>query len=93
MDEDDGTMAAYYVFGAIGLYPLIVGEPWYEITSPLYDEISINLPNDKQLTIKTKNRKASNDLIKRIHFNGSRIKDFRIAHNKLVEGGTLLLTY
>ena len=93
MDEDDGTMAAYYVFGAIGLYPLIVGEPWYEITSPLYDEISINLPNDKQLTIKTKNRKASNDLIKRIHFNESRIKDFRIDHNKLVEGGTLLLTY
>ncbi|WP_374214287.1 glycoside hydrolase domain-containing protein [Bacteroides thetaiotaomicron] len=36
MDEDDGTMSAWYVFGAMGLYPLLVGDEYYDLTSPLF---------------------------------------------------------
>lgn len=93
MDEDDGTMSAYYIFGAIGLYPLIVGEPWYEITSPLYDETILKLDQNKKLTIKVKNRKTSGDPIQKIIFNKKAIHDFRINHNDLIKGGLLLLEY
>ena len=93
MDEDDGTMSAYYVFGAIGLYPLIVGEPWYEITSPLFDEIAINMGDNKKLMIKTKGRKSKNDIIKEVTFNNKPVEDYRIDHNELAKGGTLLLKY
>ena len=34
MDEDDGTMSAWYVFGAMGFYPLLVGDEYYDLTSP-----------------------------------------------------------
>lgn len=93
MDEDDGTMSAYYIFGAIGLYPLIVGEPWYEITSPLYNETILKLDQDKKLTIKVKNRKTSDDPIQKITFNKKPIHDFRINHSDLIKGGLLLLEY
>ena len=38
MDEDDGTMSAWYVFGAMGFYPLLVGDEYYDLTSPLFDQ-------------------------------------------------------
>ena len=39
MDEDDGTMSAWYVFGAMGFYPLLVGDEYYDLTSPLFDRV------------------------------------------------------
>ena len=92
MDEDDGTMSAYYVFGAIGLYPLVVGEPWYEITSPLYNEVIIDL-GDRKLKIETKGRTSNDNIIRNVSFNGNPITNFRINHNDLVKGGTLLIEY
>lgn len=93
MDEDDGTMGAWYVFTAMGLYPLVVGEPWYEITSPFFDEITIKLDNGKKFTIKTKNRKSPDAIIKQARFNKNILTDFRINHNDIMKGGTLELEY
>ncbi len=93
MDEDDGTMGAWYVFSTLGLYPLIVGEPWYEITSPFFDNITIKLDNGKKFSIRTKNRKSPSDVIKQAIFNKQTLTDFRIDHNELTKGGTLELVY
>ncbi|MDR1881558.1 MAG: glycoside hydrolase family 92 protein [Prevotella sp.] len=93
MDEDDGTMSAWYVFSSIGLYPLTAGEPWYEITSPFYDSAVIRLDNGKKLNIKTKNRRSPADMIKRVTFNGNIVPDFRINHNDMIKGGTLETEY
>lgn len=93
MDEDDGTMSAWYVFSTIGLYPLVVGEPWYEIVSPLYDNITIQLDNGKKLNITTKNRKSPDAIIRQVKYNGKIISDFRINHNDILKGGTLELEY
>ncbi len=93
MDEDDGTMSAWYVFSSIGLYPLIVGEPWYEILSPAFDEVTIKFDNGKKLKIKAKNRKSKTDAIKSIAFNGKPITDYQIDHNDIMRGGTLELKY
>lgn len=93
MDEDDGTMSAWYVFSSIGLFPLVIGEPWYEITSPFYDSVVIHLDNGKKLNIRVKNRKSPADIIRQATFNGNIIPDLRISHNDIVKGGTLELEY
>lgn len=93
MDEDDGTMCGWYVFASMGLFPLVVGEPWYEITSPIYDEIRIHLGGNKEFKMVVKNRKSSNDVIKAVKFNGRNLPDYRINHNMLVRGGILELFY
>lgn len=87
MDEDDGTMSAWYVFGAMGFYPLLVGDEYYDLTSPLFDRVLLRLTNGNVLTIQTEGRKKKDAPIKSIHFNGKKIADYRISHNELIKGG------
>lgn len=93
MDEDDGTMSAWYVFGAMGFYPLLVGDAYYELTSPLFDAITLHLPNGNALTILCQDRKKPSDLIKKVHFNGTLLDDYRISHADLLQGGELIFSY
>lgn len=93
MDEDDGTMSAWYVFGAIGFYPLLVGDEYYDLTSPLFDRVLLRLTNGNVLTIQTEGRKKKDAPIKSIHFNGKKIADYRISHNELIKGGELIYNY
>ena len=91
MDEDDGTMSAWYVFGAMGFYPLLVGDEYYDLTSPLFDRVLLRLTNGNVLTIQTEGRKKKDAPIKSIHFNGKKIADYRISHNELIKGGELII--
>ena len=93
MDEDDGTMSAWYVFGAMGFYPLLVGDEYYDLTSPLFDRVLLRLTNGNVLTIQTAGRKKKDAPIKSIHFNGKKIADYRISHNELIKGGELIYNY
>ena len=93
MDEDDGTMSAWYVFGAMGFYPLLVGDEYYDLTSPLFDRVLLRLMNGNVLTIQTEGRKKKDAPIKSIHFNGKKIADYRISHNELIKGGELIYNY
>lgn len=93
MDEDDGTMGAWYVFSAMGLYPLVVGEPVYEITSPLLNSVCIKLGNGRLFTIKTRNRKNIKDKVLQVLFNGKPYNAWQLSHIKVLEGGTLEFIY
>ena len=93
MDDDDGTMSAWYVFASMGLYPMIVGSDEYELTSPLFDEVVIRLENGKKLRIVTRGRKTPADVIRKISWNGEEIKDFKISHRQLTAGGGLVFRY
>ena len=93
MDEDDGTMSAWYVFGAMGFYPLLVGDEYYDLTSPLFDRVLLRSTNGNVLTIQTEGRKKKDAPIKSIHFNGKKIADYRISHNELIKGGELIYNY
>lgn len=93
MDEDDGTMSAWYVFGAMGFYPLLVGDEYYDLTSPLFDRVLLRLTNGNVLTIQTEGRKKKDAPIKSIHFNGKKSADYRISHNELIKGGELIYNY
>ncbi|MHB9143159.1 MAG: glycoside hydrolase domain-containing protein [Paludibacter sp.] len=93
MDEDDGTMGAWYVFSAMGMYPLKVGVPEYELVSPIFDKITLKLKNGKTFVIKTKNRKALSDFVKNKTLNGKDFQKWQISHEKVLEGGVLEFVY
>jgi len=93
MDEDDGTMGAWYIFSSIGLYPLIVGEPVYEITSPLFDRIQIKLDNGNTFKIITKNRSNALAPVKEILLNGNNYSSRQLSHDSILNGGTLEFMY
>ena len=97
-DEDQGQMGALGVLMAIGLFDVDGGagiNPAYEITTPLFDEITIKLDNryypGRELKIKTINNSAENIYIQKAWFNGQEWNSFKIPHALLVQGGELIL--
>ncbi|HHU26167.1 MAG: glycoside hydrolase family 92 protein [Bacteroidota bacterium] len=92
MDEDDGTMSAWFIFGAMGFYPLLVGSDTYELTSPLFDRITIRA-NESTFTIRTENRKSIDQVVKTVLLNGETIEGTQITHEKIREGGELIFCY
>lgn len=93
MDEDDGAMSAWYVFAAIGLYPTVVGNAEYDLFSPLFDETTVRLAEGKALTISTRNRTSCTQQVKKITWNGHKVKSYRIRHRQLKKGGKLVFWY
>ena len=95
MDEDDGAMSAWYVFASIGMYPLIVGEAVYELFPPLFDKVTLHLGADRQTTvvIRTEGRTSEKQQVKRVTWNGKRLRHFRIAVQELKKGGELVFQY
>lgn len=93
MDEDDGTMSAWFVFSAMGLYPMIPGTDVYELTAPVFDEVDIRLENGRRVRIRTEGRRSPDDLIRRITWNGEEITDYRIRHGRLQQGGDLVFRF
>ena len=95
MDEDDGAMSAWYVFASIGLYPVVVGEATYELFPPLFNQITL-YPGGKEkpvVTIRVEGKTDGSHPLKRITWNGHRLKEPRISHRTLMQGGTLVYHY
>ena len=92
MDEDDGAMSAWYVFASIGLYPVVVGEASYEVFSPLFDSVDIRV-GERTVKVRTVGRTSAGQRLRRVLWNGKTLKEFRITHALLKEGGELTLVY
>jgi putative alpha-1,2-mannosidase len=92
MDEDDGTMSAWFIFGAMGFYPLLVGSDTYELTSPLFDRITIRA-NESTFTICTRERESIDQVVKTVLLNGETIDGTQLTHEKIKEGGELIFCY
>lgn len=95
MDEDDGTMSAWFVFASMGLYPLIVGEPVYELFSPVFDRIELQMDEHAKVktVIRTVGRKDMRQPLKRVTWNGNSLPKFQIRHAQLAKGGELVFWY
>lgn len=93
MDEDDGTMSAWYVFASIGLYPLVVGEAQYEVFAPLFDSVTLHLAGGHDVRIVTRGRTDNSQPLRRVTWNGRRLRHSRIAVSELKKGGTLVMTF
>jgi putative alpha-1,2-mannosidase len=59
-NEDCGQMSAWYIFSAMGFYPVSPGSGDYAIGTPQFDEVTIHLENGKRFVIKAKNRQQNN---------------------------------
>lgn len=92
MDEDDGTMSAWYIFSSMGFYPVVVGDATYEMFSPLYDKIRIK-NGESDISIKTRSRKSPDDIIRGIYVNGRPMDGYRISHEDLSGKVRIIIEY
>lgn len=90
-DEDGGAMSSWYVFSAMGFYPVCPGKPVYDIGSPIFDEVRINLSNGKIFTIKATNVSETNKYIQTAELNGRPLNEPWFKHSDLSRGGSLIL--
>ena len=90
-DEDGGGLSAFYVFSAMGFYPVTPGIPEYQIGSPLFSKIKIHLQNGKTFIIMAKNNSLVNKYIQSAKLNGRELTKPVFSHKDLAEGGTLIL--
>lgn len=90
MDDDAGTMSAWYVLSSMGLYPACIGEPVYCITSPIFSNISIKLSGIKVFQIIANNGSDKNIYIQKAKLNGKALNRCWITHKEIIQGGTLV---
>jgi putative alpha-1,2-mannosidase len=89
MDDDAGTMAAWYVLASIGFYPALVGEPVYTLTAPIFSSVSIQLPENKTFLITAENVSDEIFYIQKAILNGKEINRCWIKQDEITNGGTL----
>jgi len=88
-NDDAGQMSAWYIFSALGFYPVCPGSDQYAIGSPLVKSAKINLENGKTVNIEVKNQKTENIFIEKITINGRKIENNYLLNNDLMEGGSV----
>jgi predicted alpha-1,2-mannosidase len=89
-NEDCGQMSAWYIFSAMGFYPLDPVSGIYEIGSPSIESASINLANGNTFKIKTVNQSEANVYVSKVEWNGLSVQDLKISHEQIMAGGELV---
>ncbi|ELR72142.1 Alpha-1,2-mannosidase [Fulvivirga imtechensis AK7] len=89
-NEDCGQMSAWYVFSAMGFYPLNPVGGQYAIGVPLFEEAVIELPGNKAFKIKAQGLSEKNTYIQHVSINGKPLKNLQISHKQIMEGGELV---
>ena len=88
-NDDGGTISAWYVFSAMGFYPL-AGTDRYWIGSPNLDSAEISLSNGNTLKVTALNQSAENIYVKSVTLNGVKLEGNYITHEQLINGGELV---
>lgn len=88
-NEDAGQMSAWYVFSAMGFYPVNPAGGIYVFGSPLLDEAELNLENGANFKIKATNLSDNNIYIQSVKLNGKAYNNVWLKHEDIVAGGTL----
>ena len=88
-NDDCGQMSAWYVFSAMGFYPVNPCGGEYVIGAPQLEEIIIDLPDQKQFVVRAIDLSEANKYAKTITLNGKPLRDFRIYHSDIMKGGIL----
>lgn len=91
-NDDAGQMSAWYLFSAMGFYPVCPGSSSYVIGSPCFPELTIHNSNGHDFVIKAKGASEQNIYIQSARLNGKPYKFSYIEHEDIVAGGELELT-
>lgn len=88
-DEDNGQTSAWYVFSAMGFYPVCPGTDEYIIGSPLFKTVTLNLENGKKVTISSDANSKENRYISSMKLNGKPYTKNYLTHGELLKGATV----
>lgn len=88
-NDDAGQMSAWYVFAAMGFYPVCPGTTEYSLGLPLFDRVEISLDNGRTFTLAVKRASTDEFKVKSLKLNGRRHKKLTIDHADILAGGTL----
>ena len=88
-NDDCGEMSAWYVFGALGFYPVNPVSGEYIIGTPMLEEAAIQLPDGKTFTIKAPRKKHNEIYIRSMKLKGKKYTKNYITHQDIMNGGTL----
>ncbi len=89
MDDDAGTMASAYVAAATGLFPVTPGDPTFQITSPFFEEIRLDVGNGKEFVIQADNVSPDNKYIQSATLNGAEFERTWLDYEEISRGGTI----
>ena len=89
-NDDCGQMSAWYVFSAMGFYPVNPADGRYILGSPLLDECTLKLAGNKDFHIRTIRKSPEDIYIQSVTLNGKKHKDFFITHQDIMNGGTMV---
>ncbi len=88
-NEDCGQMSAWYIFNAMGFYPVCPGSNLYSIGKPLFKSVSINLNNGKVFEVETVGASEENKYIKEVLLDGEKLTRPFVSHKDIMEGKKL----
>ncbi|MDC2612926.1 MULTISPECIES: GH92 family glycosyl hydrolase [Bacteroides] len=89
-NDDCGEMSAWYVFSAMGFYPVNPADGRYIIGTPVFDECTLKLSGNKGFRIQTIRKSPEDIYIQSVTLNGKKYKDFFITHQDITNGGTMI---
>ncbi|MEV1065548.1 GH92 family glycosyl hydrolase [Streptomyces sp. NPDC050263] len=88
-DEDNGEQSAWYLFSALGFYPLVMGSGEYAVGSPLFTKATVHLENGRDLVVKAPRNSARNVYVQGLKVNGRSWTSTSLPHALLAKGGVL----
>ncbi len=89
-DEDTGQMSAWFVFSALGFYPVCPGDPTYVIGSPLFDRATLMLADGKTFTVTARENGPQHPYIRGAELNGQPFNRTFLSHQEITAGGGLV---
>lgn len=90
-NEDVGQMSAWYILASSGLHPYCPGETRFELTSPVYDKVTMRVADGKNFVVEAKNNSADNVYIQSAKLNGKPYNKCYIDYKDIMAGGKLEL--
>ncbi|MEV0842213.1 GH92 family glycosyl hydrolase [Actinocatenispora sera] len=91
-DEDNGEMSAWWIFSALGIYPLQMGSPRYAIGSPLFRKATVHLESGHDLVVNAPGNSVSTVYVRGLRVNGQRYEKSFVDHATLARGARLDFT-
>ena len=88
-NDDTGTMSAWAVFSMMGFYPDCPGEPYYTLTTPVFDKVSITTPQG-EITIECERPDSESHYIESISLNGKK-SGYRLTHKQLLDNANIIM--
>jgi predicted alpha-1,2-mannosidase len=88
-DEDNGQTSAWYIFSAMGFYPVCPGSDQYVLGAPLFKKITLTLENGKKVVINAPQNSPENKYIQELSVNGKPYSKNWLSHSELMKGATL----